>query len=129
MKFNAIEEGHLPLPVMANRKQNYLMTGIPTLKDTVDDIKFKKNSLEVKWSKEVLNLFYNYFLDEKERVLAAHRLRDEYNSPETSKERKATIKETFIKNYHYTGDLDLSKGGAYKFIHFKAFNSYKILKT
>jgi len=110
---------------MADRKQFYLMYGIPTFENVAKSVKVKGGKIELQYSNEVMNLFYDYFLDEKERAIAATELREEYLDKETTPERKAIIKDQFVLNYHYTGNLDLSKGNAYHFQHFKAFNQYK----
>jgi hypothetical protein len=127
-RFAAIEAEFLPLPIMADRKQFYFMTGIPTLKEVVKDIRVEGDRIELKYSKQALKLFYDYFLDEKERVIEANKLRDEYQNIKTTPERKAQIKENLILNYHYTGDLDLTEGNAYHFQHFKDFNKYSVKK-
>ncbi len=124
-RFNAVSEGYLPLPIMADRKQFYLMSGIDTLKNVVQSIDYSGGQISLKFSEETLNLFYGYFLDERERVLAARALKAKYEAADTTEEERVALRKQMIKNYHYSGNFNLDGGNAYNFIHFKEFNRYK----
>lgn len=119
LKANGIFNGYLPFPIIANRGTYMFMRGVPTIgigdADSVDNVIVSSNEDgTVQFSDKVLDLFYGYYLDEKERIDKAKEVRDAYLKDKS-------LKNTLIRNYHYSGDYNLKLGNAYHFIHFKWF--------
>jgi len=111
------------MPILADRKQYYLIKGLKLYKDSVVNIERDEDgNRSYNWSNEVVDRFYKYYLDEKDRIQEATKLRDRYKAAETAEERE-NIEMEMIENYHYTGDFDVDSTGAnaYRFIHFKGF--------
>lgn len=157
LKMNTIEDylmksgailtgGLLPFPIMANRKTYYFIDGVDLvgIKDdegnNINVISKSNPDGTVKFTDEVLDIFYGYYLDEKERVDVAIKFRKEYEDEkkhlvELKKQPNVDIssidkqlknlKRRWIKNYHYAGNYDLTRGNAYHFIHFKGLENIK----
>jgi hypothetical protein len=136
----------LPLPVMANRKTYYMMKGLKTIGvhddngNTSSVIKSSTSDGQVVFTDEVINMYYDYYLDEKDRIDKAKKDRKSYEEekkrldaalkdPNSDKEsilkKQKELKTRLIRNYHYLGEYNMDKGNAYHFIHFKGFEKYK----
>ncbi len=129
----------LPFPVMANRRTYFMMEGVDLVgiqdKDgnNLNVIQSSNDQGNVVFTDEVINMFYDYYLDEKERIEAAIKTRKEYEEQyKLHKDDEAKVRELrnkLIRNYHYAGNGfskgNFDRGNAYHFIHFKGFEKYK----
>lgn len=120
----------LPFPTLADRKTFYLLKGVNKLDS---NFKFNDNN-KIEVGDDVVDLFYDYFLDELERVNYNNKLLEEYNK-EKDVAKKRELQRSFVANYHFglDGQKDnnglytkksLNAGNAYKFSHFPSFNKY-----
>lgn len=150
LKASSIFAGYLPLPTLANRQTYYLIEGFKPIGvwksreegGGIDNvIKSSSEDGTVIFTDEVVDVFYNYYLDEKDRVEKAKSFRAEYErrrkeltkalkDPESDKEsiqkQLNELKGTLIREYHYSGGkFDTSTGNAYNFIHFQGFENIK----
>ena len=144
--YSILKEDILPLPVMANRGTYYLMKGVKLVGtwDKAGDIsnvlKSSTETGEVVFTDEVINMFYDYYLDEKERVDTALVVKENYKSEKkrlniekrkpdadirTINKQLQALDNSLVRNYHYIGDFNLEGGNAYHFIHFKGFDKLK----
>jgi ribonuclease HI len=112
----------LPLPSLP-RKTYFFMSGVRKFDRVMADFKGGK----IKFTKEVLDYFYDQYLDELERIQEANRVLAEYHA--ATGQEKEDLKNKLVKNYHYaTNKFDFSKGNAFDFIHFKGFSKTKMGK-
>ena len=125
IKFAALENGFMPMPVQANRSKYYFMKGLPVLNfnEVVTNI---TEDGYVTFSDTTLERFYGYFLDEKERIEEIKKLEKEYKAAD--EDGKAEIRSRMILNYHHDGSFDFKTGNARNFIHFKVFNGKNLSK-
>jgi hypothetical protein len=122
----------LPLPVMANRRTYFMMEGVKLvgIEDNGNVIDSSNDDGSVVFTDEVINMFYDYYLDEKERVDAAIQVRKDYEEQvklhKGDEVKLRELKNGLIRNYHYAGGkFNLKLGNAYNFIHFKGFEKLK----
>ena len=115
--YNA-EESLLPLPTLP-RKTYFFMSGARKFGKVM--VGYKDGTIT--FSKEVLDYFYDAYLDELERINNAIELREKYKN--ATGEEKESLKDDLVKNYHYSGDFNLSAGNAYNFIHFEGYEVNK----
>lgn len=111
----------LPIPQLAERNTYYFLKSDKILDSGLlfrRSVVSSDDSDTVVFKDDVLEVFYGYYLDEWERIQKAFALRKEY-SEEKDPKQKIILKAKLVKNYHYTGDYNLSNGNAYNFIHFK----------
>jgi hypothetical protein len=123
IKFAAITNGYLTMPILADRKQYHIIDGIEGYKDVITaSVEDTGGKFSYTFSEEVLDRFYKYYLDEKDRINAATKLRKEYLAAKGQDQE--ILKRRLIKNYHYTGNFNVKskKANAYGFIHFKGFS-------
>jgi len=143
LKANSVLKGGLlPFPIIANRQTYYFMQGVKLvgIKDAEGDIlhviKSSDKDGNVQFTDEVLDLFYGYYLDEKDRIDKAVIERNEYEAEnkrlqdlkkqpgvdiKSIDKQIRALKHKLIANYHYRGNYNLKQGNAYYFIHFKGF--------
>lgn len=147
LKAYAILNGDmLPFPIIANRQTYYFMKGVELIgvKDkegvTANVIDYSNADGTVQFTDEVIDLFYNYYLDEKERVLKARAELREYKKEKkrikaelaksgadtkTLNKQLKELNDKLIRYYHYSGNFNTDRGNAYNFIHFKGFEKYR----
>ena len=127
VRLNAILQGYLPLPTLANRPAFYFYKGFKpitiTSKDGNANFELDKNG-HIVFGEEILDIFEGYFQAETKRI----------------EEAKEAIKEAeesgnykyLVNNYHYTLDKKgnmVFNGNALKYVLFKEFNGTPYSRT
>ena len=75
IKQAALQNGLLPFPIMGPRKTYFFINGVDTINETIT---LSNKEHEVQFTDEVLNIFYDYYLDERDRIKEARKVLKEY---------------------------------------------------
>jgi hypothetical protein len=115
VKLNAVLQGYLPLPTLADRRSFFFYKGFKTLKEEFSDIQLdEKGNIVI--PKKVIDVFKGYAEDEYNRINQAK---------QQIEDAKKNGYKGLIENYHYEKFDSYGnpvEGNALKFVLFKEFN-------
>ncbi len=131
-KLYAFDKGYIPMPTLADRKTYPLLSGV-----SLPEFKYiTKEDGSIELSPEIIDIFYNYAVAERNRIKQAWETLRKYSKedPDSTKVevdgRKKIISTDFtnlVELYHYKtaggkGEKNIHEGLAYKYQIFSSFN-------